>query len=471
MRLRNAILLFLVLYTPQQSAYAQDSSLYAKLHSLPDKFFSKISAKADAVEQKLTRQTEKYLNRLAKQEKKLYQKLWRKDSTAAKELFRDIDNRYKKLQQSFTSGQLYSGRLDSMQTALRFLDQTNLLNQSLTAKEKLQSALGSYSRLQGKLNQTNEIKKQLKERQEYLKQHLQKFGLTKQFKQFQKDVYYYRAQVDEYRRMWEDPLKLEATLLRLANKIPAFRDFFSRHSMLAGMFRLPGNTPASSAPIPGLQTRSSVQQVMLSRFGSGPDVRQAVQQNIQSAQAQINQLKDKVNNLGGGNSDMDMPDFKPNRQRTKSFWQRIELGANMQSVRSNRFFPVTSDMALSAGYKLNDKSIIGIGASYKMGWGESIRRISITHQGIGFRSFVEIKLKGSFWVAGGGELNYRSRVHDFQILKDYSAWQQSVLIGISKHYRINAKFKGNVQLLFDALHAQHIPRAQPILFRVGYLLK
>jgi len=445
--------------------------LYSRLYSLPDKVFARISHKADKAGQQLARQTEKYLARLAKQERKLQQKLFKKDSAAARQIFGDIGGRYATLQHT-AGAQVYSSRLDSMQTVLHFLQHDKMPGQSPAAQQRLSQVLGNYARLQNTFNQTAAIKAYIKQRQLFLQQQLQRFGLVKELERFKKEVYYYRAQVDEYRRTWEDPSKMEAVVLRLANKIPAFRDFFRRNSMLGSMFRLPGSDPVAAAtPIPGLQTRASIQQDMLQRFGSGPDVSRAVQQNIQSAQAQINQLKDKVNAFGGGSSDMDMPDFKPNSQRTKSFWKRIELGANVQSVRGNGFFPVTSDVALSAGYKLNDKSIIGIGASYKMGWGQSIRNISITHEGIGLRTFLEWKLKGSFWLAGGGELNYRSRFHDFQMLRDYSAWQKSALIGISKRYHINAKFRGNIQLLFDALHAQQVPRTQPVLFRVGYLLK
>ena len=72
------------------------------------------------------------------------------------------------------------------------------------------------------------------------------------------------------------------------------------------------------------------------------------------------------------------------------------MGTNLQTVKGNNFFPSTTDMAISVGYKLNDKSIIGIGSAYKMGWGKDIRHIAITHQGIGLRSFVDYRIKEVF---------------------------------------------------------------------------
>ena len=472
---RNTALLALFLSTLSLSAFAQDSSLYAKLYSLPDKQFGRLSKAAESLKRKLNRQTDKYITRLEKQEERMRRRLFKKDSAAAKAIFGDVAGTYNSLRQSGNNVQnVYSRHLDSMQTVMRFLQQPRINIPTSAHNENYQSALSSYSQLQGKLNHAAEIKNRLKLRQHYLKERLQQFGMVKDLKRFQKDVYYYRAQIDEYKRMLDDPSRLEVKLLQLANKIPAFKDFFAKHSMLAGMFRLPGNDPiATAAPIPGLQTRASIQQDMLQRFGMGPDVSRAMQQNIQSAQAQLNQLKDKLTKLGGGNSDMDMPDFKPNSQRVKSFWDRIELDANIQSARANNYFPVTSDLALTAGYKLNDRSIAGIGLSYKLGWGENIRHIKFTHEGVGVRSFFDIKLKGSFYATGGVECNYQKPFNTIRQLPGIDNWQQSGLIGVSKVVAVRSKLfkKTKVQVLWDLLSYQQIPRTQPIKFRIGYNLK
>lgn len=74
-----------------------------------------------------------------------------------------------------------------------------------------------------------------------------------------------------------------------------------------------------------------------------------------------------------------MPDCKPNTQKAKTFLQR----ANVQSQKTNRILPVTSDLAYTAGYKLNDKSVIGVGVSYKLGWGSGWQHITLTNQGMG----------------------------------------------------------------------------------------
>jgi hypothetical protein len=188
----------------------------------------------------------------------------------------------------------------------------------------------------------------------------------------------------------------------------------------------------------------------------------------------VNTWKNKLTQAGSSGSDDIMPEgFKPNNQKTKSFLKRIEIGTNIQSQKTNGYFPATSDIGLSIGYKLSDKSILGIGASYKMGMGKDIRHINITHQGAGMRSFIDWKIKGSFWMSGGYEMNYRNAFRRIDVLKDLNAWQQSGLIGLSKVISLKTKFfsKTKLQLLWDFMSYQQLPRTQPILFRVGYSIK
>jgi hypothetical protein len=179
--------------------------------------------------------------------------------------------------------------------------------------------------------------------------------------------------------------------------------------------------------------------------------------------------------LGGNSgSDMDVPDFKPNNQKTKSFWKRLEYGTNIQSAKSNYFFPTITDFGLSLGYKLNDKSTIGVGASYKMGWGKDIRNISISTEGIGLRSFLDMRIKGSFYASGGFEYNYQPGVppattNGGTVIKA-DDWYQSGLVGVSKVISIKGKFfkKTRMQLLWDFLSYQQVPRTQPVKYKIGY---
>jgi hypothetical protein len=481
---KSLLLLCCILLLSVRTHSQDSSSLFNKILAFPDKVFGRIDKEANKYEQKLIQQTDKYLNKLQRQEEKLKRKLWRTDSTKAKEVFGDVKGRYEGLRNSLKAQEnkaqgvtstVYNGHLDSLGTAMNFLQNNPQLQQATALKDKLTTNVKSIDDLKSKLNQTENIRKQIQQRQQELKQHLQNTPLAKEFRKFKKEVYYYQAQVKEYQDALKDPKKLGAKMLEVANKIPAFKDFFRRNSELASLFRLPGGSdPANTtASFAGLQTRADVQGMLQQRLGTGANAQQYFQQQMQGAQAQMQDLKNKLQQYkqgSYGNREGEMPDFNVNEQKTKSFLQRIEWGSNMQTSKGNLYFPVTSDIGLSAGYKINDKSIIGIGASYKVGLGKSWQNINITHQGAGLRTFVDIKLKGSFWISGGCELNYRNEFRRIEVLKDMSAWQQSALLGISKKYKVGKKMKGNAQLLYDFLWKQQQPRTNAVVFRVGYFI-
>lgn len=477
---RATMLLLLVIVSIYSSAQSPAIS-QEDTYSLPNKYLDKVDHSLNELQQRLDRKTENYLKKLERQEAKIYRKLWKKDSVAAKELIGDAKQRYASLKEdaSRQAGQLskfsqvYSGKLDSLGTALRFLENTGAISPQL--KQQISNASQSINGLQHKLNQTDLVRKYLKERKQFLSTQLEKFGLATKLKRYNKQFYYYQQQLAEYKSLLNDPAGLGKKLLGIVSELPAFRNFFAKYSQLGSLFNLPGSLNTDPASLAGLQLRAAVTQNLQSRLGASPAVQQAWQQNMQSAQDQLNELKNKINQHfpQGGGSDEEMPSFKPNQQKTKSFWRRLEWGTNFQSQRPNNYFPVTSDIGLSLGYKLNDKSTLGVGTSYKIGWGQNIRNINITHQGVGLRSFADINLKGSFWISGGYEMNYRSRFNSIDALRNFSAWQQSGLIGMSKLVSMNNKFfkKTKVQLLWDFLSYQQTPRTQAIVFRIGYNIK
>jgi hypothetical protein len=267
--------------------------------------------------------------------------------------------------------------------------------------------------------------------------------------------------------------------MELLSKTKPFQEFMRKNSQLASLFRLPGADDGSGgrAALAGLQTRAQVNALMQTRIASGgPGVGAQVRDNMQAAQAQLGDLKNKFaqyssGTYGNSSSDFEQPDFKPNNQKTKSFLKRLEVGANMQSQKARYFFPVTSDIGLSLGYKLYDKGVIGVGAAYKLGLGSGWQHIELSHQGVGLRSFVDYKIKGSLYISGGYEQNFRAEINTISQLRDQSAWQSSGLLGLSKKYKISKKLKGEMRLLWDFLSYEQMPRTQTVLFRVGYNLK
>lgn len=456
--------------------YTQDSAL-SKLQQVPDKYYSQVQAKSKKYEQQLTKRTDKALSRFLRQEQKMKQRLSKVDSVAANNIFtRSVDslgNLKAKLRQKTGKYEKalqgnYSGYLDTLQQSLGFLKESkSLLDKTKGAKDKLNGSLQSVQQLQSKIQQAEQIKAYIRERRQQLKAQLAGYtGFTKDLQKLNKEAYYYAQQLNEYKAVFKDRKKAEAKAMEVLHKVPAFNDFMQRNSRLAGLFNLQNAGAAASQSLEGLQTRAQVEQLIQQRIGSGgPDARAALSQQMEAARSQMDQLKKQFPDLDNA---AEMPDFKPNEMKTKSLLQRLEFGGNLQFQRSNRFFPTTTDIAAQVGYKFHKNGSAGLGAAYKLGMGTGFDNIRFNSQGVGLRSFVDWKLKGTFFVNGGFEQNYNTPFADVSQLKNYQNWTGSALLGISKKYKINAKMKGTMVLLYDFLYNQHVPRTDPIKFRLGY---
>lgn len=458
--------------------------------SISEKSLKSIDAKYANLTSTIDKQTDKLLRRMLKKEDKLRKKLSQTDSTKAAELFNGSADTYHQLQnklkapldKSITNPlKEYVPNLDSLGTAMNYLQKVpglspKKLQQVTKVSEQLQQ-------LQSQMQKTNEVSDFIKQREQQLKEALNNTGLAKELKSINKEAYYYQQRLAEYKELLKDRKKLEEKAIAAIREIPAFKSFFQKNSYLSQLFRMPGAGADPSNPtaaLAGLQTRAQVSQLLQDRLGtsqlssasgaaSGGSPEQYLQQQIQSAQSQLNQLKDKLNNspLGAGGSGT-TPDFKPNSQKTKSFLRRLEYGINLQSSGTTNFLPATEDIALLIGYKLSDKVSVGLGAGYKLGLGRGWNHIALSNQGASMRSYVDIKAKGSIWISGGFEYQYLSAFENFRQIKNLDLWQKSALLGITKKYKIGKKKEGKMQLLYDFLAGEQIPRAQALKFRLGW---
>lgn len=440
-----------------------------------DKYYEKTTNAID-------KQTAKMLARMQRKELKLQKSLEHIDSAKAKQLFDHTQANYQQLQQKLQSKaqsathplEEYMPKLDSMETALNFLSKPGTAFGGISPDklQKIQAVSGNMKVLQDKLQVANEAQQFIKEREAYLKQQLQNTSLYKSLMGVNKEVYYYQQRLIQYKALLNDPEKLSEQILSTVSTLPAFQKFFLKNSYLSQLFRMPGADVPGTA-IAGLQTRAGVQSVLNQRLnagaaGAGGNPQQYFQQQLQSAQSQLQSIKDKLNKLGGGNSDMEMPNFRPNTQRTKSFFQRLEYSFNIQSQAGTGILPARSDLAVLVGYKFSDNKTAGIGASYNLGLGHGFNHIKFTNEGVGIRGFVDVKVKGSIWVSGGYEYTYYQRFAKLSDIANFDTWQKSALLGISKKYSIGKNRQGNIQLLYDFLAEKQIPRGQSLKFRLGY---
>lgn len=467
------IIIGMVLTTVMATAQTVDT--VAQLQHIAEPYTAQVQSYTQNLNEKLDKGIQKQLHTLYKAETKLLSRLQKTDSSKTKLAIPDyqtyVNNIQTKAQTLTSSNNLnnYIPQLDSVQTSLKFLDTKKLTDQLHT-----KDALKSVTDLQNKFQYAGAIQQVLKDKQQQYKQLLSTYTnipnrLQKRLNKYTEKIYYYKQQIQEYKDELNNPEKLQQKAMSILRELPAFQTFMRKNSFLSSIFLTENSTDINDPSLSGLQRRTVVEtQIQNQISNGGPNAQNVVQQNIQQAKEELSKLKDKIQQQGEA-ADLDIPNFKPNTQKTKSFFKRLEYGFNLQNTGGNSLLPNMSDIAITVGYKLNDKSVMGIGTSYKLGLGTGLDNIKLTGEGISLRSYIDYKLKGTFYISGGYEKQYLQRFDNMRTaFNNINAWQQSGLIGISKIQKLGKKRKAKLQLLYDFLYQQNNATQKPIVFRVGY---
>lgn len=453
-----------------------------QLQKIPLKAITKVATKIDKYNKRVITKTEKTLTKLSRWENKLRPLLQKASPETAQKLYGNNQLTFSSLLEQLKKGESifegykaeYNSYQDKLTTSLKYLEQQKSnLNSKLIIPIK--NANKKATELSANLDNSEAIQKFIKERRKKLVNEAIKYlGKSKYLTKIDKESFYYIETLKNYKELFSNPKKTELVAIKILDKIPAFNQFMKKNSMLAKLFRSSDISNIDMANISGLQTIAETKSLIDDKISSGgPNAKQIVSENLQNAQRELIKLKNEViKKANNGSGELEMPNSKPNLQKTKTFWQRLEYGANFQPIKSNNLVPASFDIALNVGYKLNNKSIVGIGSSYKLGLG-TIKNIRLSSQGLGIRSYLDWKLKKQFFISGGFEMNYFSSFKDIAQLKTVNDWQQSGLIGITKKVGVKTKFfkATKVQLLYDVLANKHKPVSQPVLFRVGYSFK
>ena len=423
---------------------------------------------------------------MRQKEARLQNDLPTKDSLKTQQLFAGSAQEYGKLEagvkqpvaglgQWQVSYSKYIPGIDSMRTSLNFMIQNGASIPGLPVGklQQLQVLSERLKVLQAKLQSADEAEAYIRQREQQLKDQLMQYGLGKKLLRLNKEAYYYQQELTQYKDIFHNQQKLQETILSIARRIPAFQAFWQKYSILAQLFPTPANL-GTTAALDGLQTNAMITTLIQQKLGSGAAASVETnagspipQQYLDNARGQIEVAKDKASNAGATNSNTIVPDFKPDQQHGKSLWQRLAYGFNMQTHAATGYLPAITDIGLQLGLKVSDKIQIGIGGSYKVGAG-TLKCMRLSNEGVSTRSYVDIRTKGSIWITGAWEDNYMQSFKSLQDLhRNVSVWQRSALLGLTKKFKVG-KREGNMQLLYDFMAGQVLPRSSPLNFRVGY---
>lgn len=456
-------ILLLQFFAPAQEAIQLPQKAIEKTEHAYNKLLSHISG----MNQKIMRRIERF-------EKKMYKKLAKKDPALAKRLFETPGNSFSQLKNNLSAlpagNGAYIPRLDTLNGAMNFLQQNELAAQ--LNKNAIEKAKALTESLKQQLAASGEIKEFIRQRREILQQKLGAIsGFSKQLGKYKNDLDGYVIGLQEWKNTLNNPQKIEEKALQLIKKLPAFQQFMKEHGELAQLFG--GAAPDinnNAVAINGLQTRAAVSNRLQSTLAvAGPNAQASFQQQLSVAQQQLNKLKQQE--FSSGNA-AEMPGYNAKKMKYKKLVQRLEPGANIQFSKSSRFFPSTADVAVQLGYRFSEKGTVGLGTSYKLGFGTGWSNMKFTAQGLGLRGFADMKLKGNFYINGGFEQNQLQPGNSvlLPLQGNKTFWASSALLGISKKFSAGKRFKGSAMLLYDFLYRQ-TPGAQPIKYRMGYYFK
>jgi hypothetical protein len=173
-----------------------------------------------------------------------------------------------------------------------------------------------------------------------------------------------------------------------------------------------------------------------------------------------------MTNFGNMDNAAQMPKFTPNPYKTKSFWQRIDVGFNFQFDQRSIFMPATGIAGAQATFNFSPKFSVGVLTNYRFGMGD-IKNIRFSHAGAGYGAFANYKIWKSLGAQVGFERNWRAEM-EMNEIRNPATWTSSALMGMTWEYGIGKKARGTMGVFFDCLYKQHTPETNAVLWRMGW---
>ena len=315
----------------------------------------------------------------------------------------------------------------------------------------------SLTRAQQQLNVTRHIKNELMQRKEYWKSQVKEHPeYRKWLSKMEKERYYYSAQISEYRKILRNPSVLDDKLMSALRRDPRFSDFLA-------------TLPAKPQDYSKMQPRQLVQQMMQSQAANiDPDAAKLIRDAQKKGKDLLGNLSDQAGSIGNLDNATQMPKFTPNPYKTKSFWNRIDVGFNLQFDGRTRFLPSTGVAGAQVSFNFDPKLSMGMLANYRFGMGE-IKNIHFSHAGAGYGTFASYRIWKALGMQAGYERNWRTEIVTSEN-RCPAAWTSSALAGLTWEYGIGKKGRATVGVFVDALYKKHIPMTNVVLWRMGWKL-
>lgn len=313
----------------------------------------------------------------------------------------------------------------------------------------------TLERAQHQLNITQQFENRLLQRTEYWQSQVTEHPeYVKWTGRMDKERYYYSAQINTYRQSLRNTSILEDGLMDALRRDSRFVDFMS-------------SLPSKPSNPANMQPRHVVEQLMQSQASSvSQDAGRLIGDVQKHGESLLEVLNTHTASFGNIDNASQLPGFIPNPYRTKSLWERMDIGFNLQFDNRTEFIPPAGTAGVQLSYNIDASFSTGILGSYRFGIGD-IKHIRISHAGAGYGAFANYKVWKDFGVQAGYEHNWHTEMEIDEI--EYpSGWSSSALGGLTWEYGIGRNMSGTVGVFYDFLHKRHTPVKSAILWRMGW---
>jgi hypothetical protein len=279
-----------------------------------------------------------------------------------------------------------------------------------------------------------------------------------------KQVFYAKSKIQALKEISEDPSKVEEQALEYLQGEEGF-DKLLQNASGNNSNALAGKSVDELERM-GYQTKRQMTAQLQGKLGSGLST---VQQNmaaqvkdysdklkdVKSIQTTIKQTKQSATQF----KNTEKPAFKVNLMRGKPFMQRIEKQFNWQANRAALDGkPATLQLSGMAGFRHTPKLSYGLGLALITGLGQNWNHVKISFEGLGLRSYAAWQWQYGIGAYVGYERTYKQAAFITSqgeiISSEYnnhnkSAYNDAVLVGLTKSYKLNDKLNGSIQVLYD----------------------
>jgi len=441
----------------------------------------------DKYDSRLKHQQEHLLNKLKRKEKHFADKLKNTDSVAYAAYQKDATISFdsiSKLSKDDTGANAKkiakrkNSAVDSLKRIASFVQNKSGLS---TSGSETPNTGADLNQMQGKLNYKAYINDLITKRTADLKNLATTNSNIPGFTGIEKQVFYAKAKMKVFKEMEDDPTIAEDKAMEYLQGTAGFDKSMNSGGSTAGQSLGNDASDAEMAKM-GYQTKGLVQSSMSKTFGENlGGVAKQLNSGLNNYKNGLNdasQSKQSLSQLKG----IDKPSFKVNPMRELPFWKRVEKQYNFQTTRATEggTQPAMLNISAMAGFKQTLKLTYGLGLVTAFGLGQSWTNLHFSFQGIGLRSFVTWQWQYGIGFYTGYERMYKQVVFTDNNQSSTSDaipsphnttdYTESVLIGLTKSYKLNSKYNGQLQILYDVWWQQK-GLSSPMVLRFATITK